>query len=184
MSSYFGWMSPNQAIAFKVIGGFGHGTVDVQNSELVPILFDSNIHTMVLSGDAQLATFGSNLDFGKFKLRLKGDIISSRSSFTNLEILANDLVHQSNRMRLFSELSHSLMTIRSSSLNSRLLFGGYRYHDHNSTYINTGFGYQLSYFDARGLKLSMKSQLPLVEFDNVLQNVGIEGEFQFDSRCR
>ena len=180
MSSYFGWISPNQAIAFKVIGGFGHGTVEVQNSDLVPILFDSNIHTMVFSGDAQLAEFGSNLDFGKFKLRLKGDVIGSRSSFSNQVKITNDLVHQSNRMRLFSELSHSLMTIRGSSLNSQLLFGGYRYHDHDSTNINTGFGYQLSFFDARGLKLSMKSLLPLVEFDNVLQNVGIEGEFQFD----
>ena len=181
MNSYFGWMSPDQAITLKVIGGYGEGTVAAKHADFGPILYDSNIYSMSLSGDVQLASFGSSTDIGEFDLRIKGDVIDSRSSFAHQENIVNNFAYHSNQTKLFSELSHSLITNRGSTLVSQLLFGGYRYRKNGSINVSSEIGNAFRYFDPKGFTLAMKSQLPLFEYGNILENAGIGGDFQYDS---
>ena len=181
MNSYFGWMSPDQAISFKVIGGYGEGTVEAKHLDFGPILYDSNIYSMSISGDVQLVSFGSNMDIGEFELRIKGDVIDSRSRFVNQNNIVNYFAFHSNQTKLLSKLSHSLITNRGSTLHSQLLFGGYRYHKNGSINVSSEIGNAFRYFDPSGFTLAMKSQLPLFEYGNILENAGIGGDFQYDS---
>ena len=181
ISSYLGWMSPDQAATLKVISGYGDGTVEVQHPNLGSMLFDSSFQVTVLSGELRLASIESKSNLGEFEWRLNGAIGTLQSSFVNHSDLVEDVETKTLNSRLYSELNYTSMLDRGASFHSQLLVGSFHSQKPNSMNAGSEIGYGFSYHEPIGLKLSVQGQIPLAKYEDFFQHAGIGGEFRFDS---